>query len=122
MVLRPWRLLRRAIAHLQYREQAQAISEYTLLIAALAVLLIVGMLFLTSKIDDLFSDTGSPSPGILRPPTASVCNPNYAGACVPLDPPDLDCTDLRALGVPLPVRVVGSDPLGLDPDGDGFGC
>jgi Flp pilus assembly pilin Flp len=122
MLLRPWRRLRRAIAHLQCRERGQTIGEYTLLIAATAVLLIVGMLFLSGKIDNLLSDTGTAPSGILKPPVAAKCNPNYAGACVPLDPPDLDCADLRELGVPLPVRVVGNDPLGLDPDGDGLGC
>jgi hypothetical protein len=34
---------------------------------------------------------------------------------------DLDCADVRALGV-APVRVVGSDPYRLDGDGDGYGC
>ncbi len=37
-------------------------------------------------------------------------------------PPDVDCADLRALGIPLPVAVVGGNPHGLDPDGDGRGC
>jgi Flp pilus assembly pilin Flp len=120
--MRPWRRVRRAIARLHYRQQGQTISEYALLIAGTAVLLIVGMLFLGGKIDNLFSDTGNRPPGILKPPTGVKCDPNYAGACIPFDPPDLDCADLRALGVPLPVRVVGSDPLGLDPDGDGLGC
>jgi micrococcal nuclease len=41
---------------------------------------------------------------------------------VPPYPPDLDCADLRALGIPLPVRVVGSDPHRLDGDHDGLGC
>jgi endonuclease YncB( thermonuclease family) len=57
----------------------------------------------------------------LVPPTGS-CDPNYAGACVPPSPPDLDCPQLRALGLALPVRVVGSDPHRLDADGDGLGC
>ena len=50
------------------------------------------------------------------------CDPNYAGACVPPYPPDLDCPDLRARGLRLPVRVVGSDPHRLDGDRDGLGC
>jgi micrococcal nuclease len=50
------------------------------------------------------------------------CDPNYSGGCVPPYPPDLDCADLRALGVPLPVRVVAQDPHRLDGDGDRLGC
>ena len=53
-------------------------------------------------------------------PTRS-CDPNYAGGCVPPNPPDLDCADIRAMGI-APVRVVGSDPHRLDGDGDGLGC
>jgi endonuclease YncB( thermonuclease family) len=54
-------------------------------------------------------------------PPGSGCDPNYAGACVPPSPPDLDCADIRARGL-APVRVVGSDPHRLDGDGDGLGC
>jgi micrococcal nuclease len=61
------------------------------------------------------------APVPLVPPSGS-CDPNYTGACVPRHPPDLDCPDLRALGLALPVRVVGSDPHRLDGDGDGLGC
>jgi micrococcal nuclease len=50
------------------------------------------------------------------------CDPNYAGACVPPYPPDVDCADLRARGIAAPVRVVGADPHHLDGDGDGLGC
>ena len=56
----------------------------------------------------------SPSPG-------QRCDPNYAGGCVPPYPPDLDCADIRALGI-APVRVIGSDPHRLDGDHDGWGC
>lgn len=55
-------------------------------------------------------------------PTAGKCDPNYKGACVPPFPPDLNCPDLRDLGLELPVEVVRSDPHGLDGDGDGLGC
>jgi endonuclease YncB( thermonuclease family) len=55
-------------------------------------------------------------------PPSGGCDPNYAGACVPRYPPDVDCGDLRSLGLALPVRVVGSDPHRLDGDGDGLGC
>ena len=50
------------------------------------------------------------------------CDPSYTGGCVPPYPPDLDCADVRALGIRTPVRVVGSDPHRLDGDGDGLGC
>ena len=49
------------------------------------------------------------------------CDPNYTGGCVPRYPPDVDCADVRALGI-APVRVVGRDPHRLDGDDDGFGC
>jgi endonuclease YncB( thermonuclease family) len=53
--------------------------------------------------------------------SSGTCDPNYAGGCVPPAPPDLDCADIRALGI-APVRIVGADPHRLDGDGDGFGC
>lgn len=43
------------------------------------------------------------------------CDPSYT-PCVPLYPPDLDCADTG------PVTVHGSDPHGLDADGDGVAC
>jgi micrococcal nuclease len=65
---------------------------------------------------------GAPSttPRPLVHPRGS-CDPNYTGACVPPYPPDLDCKDIRALGL-APVRSIGSDPHRLDGDGDGWGC
>ena len=54
-------------------------------------------------------------------PSASSCDPNYAGGCVPPYPPDLDCDDIRRMGI-APVRVIGADPHRLDGDGDGLGC
>ena len=50
----------------------------------------------------------------------SQCDPNYAG-CIPLFPPDLNCTDIKRLGL-APVRVIGRDVHRLDADGDGLGC
>ncbi len=50
---------------------------------------------------------------------AGNCHPSYT-PCLPVVG-DLDCADVRALGV-APVRVAGSDPYRLDGDGDGFGC
>lgn len=120
MHLRPWTRLRSAIAGLRYGERGQTSTEYALLIAMAAVILIVAIMFLGGKVSDRFRGTGSET-GILEPPTVQ-CDPNYADACVPPFPPDLDCADLRALGLPLPVRVVSGDPHGLDPDGDGLGC
>lgn len=49
-----------------------------------------------------------------------ACDPNYEG-CIPLFPPDLNCTDIKRLGL-APVRVIGSDVHRLDADGDGIGC
>ena len=48
------------------------------------------------------------------------CDPNYAG-CIPLFPPDVDCTDIKRLGL-APVKVIGKDVHKLDRDGDGKGC
>jgi hypothetical protein len=50
----------------------------------------------------------------------SGCDPNYQG-CIPVFPPDLDCGEIRSLGL-APVRVTGKDVHGLDRDGDGVGC
>jgi endonuclease YncB( thermonuclease family) len=60
--------------------------------------------------------------GTARGFVGAGCDPNYAGGCVPPYPPDDDCADLRARGIPTPVRVVGDDPHHLDGDGDGLGC
>lgn len=67
-------------------------------------------------------DTGAGRGGGARGFGAIGCDPNYAGGCVPPYPPDVDCADLRARGIPTPVRVVGADPHHLDGDGDGLGC
>lgn len=52
--------------------------------------------------------------------TGSNCDPNYQG-CIPLSPPDLDCPDLKRLGL-APVKVIGVDVHRLDRDGNGVGC
>jgi micrococcal nuclease len=67
--------------------------------------------------------TPSPPPPTPTPPPSN-CDTHYAGACVPPYPPDLNCADLRALGLSLPVQVVviGQDPHELDRDEDGLGC
>lgn len=50
--------------------------------------------------------------------SSKKCDPNYAGACIPPYPPDVDCGDLSARGF----RVVGRDVHRLDRDGDGIAC
>ncbi|GIJ23614.1 G5 domain-containing protein [Micromonospora lutea] len=55
---------------------------------------------------------------------ARQCDPNYAGACVPIAS-DVDCAGGSGNGpayVSGPVRVIGSDIYDLDRDGDGIGC
>ncbi len=101
------------------REVGQSTVEYGLIIGAIAVVLIVGMLFLAGKVEDLFTG-GSDSP-IFRPPVAA-CDANYSGACIPPPPPGLDCDDLQRMGIGAEVRVVGEDPHDLDGDGDGIAC
>lgn len=51
-----------------------------------------------------------------EPEPAADCDPNYSG-CVSPFPPDVDCADVSG-----PVTVTGSDPHGLDRDGDGVAC
>ncbi|ASY26186.1 thermonuclease family protein [Candidatus Planktophila versatilis] len=48
------------------------------------------------------------------------CDPNYAG-CIPLFTSDLDCADIKRLGL-APVKVIGIDVHKLDRDGDRVGC
>ena len=121
VLLAPYRRCRRAIGNLCDRADGQTITEYALILAAIAVVLILALVSFGGKVEDLFTDDAQKSqPGTLKPPVAQ-CDPNYA-ACIPPPPPDLDCSDIQALGIPIPVRVIGSDPHGLDPDGDGYGC
>ena len=56
-----------ALYSLRHRQEGQGLVEYGLIIASIAILLIVAMLFLAGKIDDLFHETGSKvdSPGPL---------------------------------------------------------
>lgn len=48
------------------------------------------------------------------------CDPNYK-ECLPIYPPDIDCTDVKRLGL-APVHVIGKDVHKLDRDGNGVGC
>ena len=66
-------------------------------------------------------DTRHSGPLTNDQPSSGKCDPNYSGGCVPLYPPDVDCADIRALGI-APVRVIGKDVHRLDGDGDGLGC
>lgn len=50
----------------------------------------------------------------------SGCDPNYQG-CIPPYPPDLDCKDIKRLGL-APIRITGVDVHKFDGDGDGIGC
>lgn len=52
--------------------------------------------------------------------TNAMCDPNYLG-CIPPYPPDLDCTDIKRMGL-APIRVIGVDVHKFDGDGDGIGC
>ena len=47
------------IANARQREEGQTFVEYALLLAGIAILLIVAIIFLKDKIAKLFSDTGS---------------------------------------------------------------
>lgn len=56
--------------------------------------------------------------------TASNCDPNYSGVCVPVAS-DVDCAGGSGNGpayVSGPVNIVGRDIYDLDRDGDGVGC
>lgn len=70
-----------------------------------------------------WTDTrGSSSAG--QQATATSCDTNYEGACVPIAS-DVDCSGGSGNGpayVRGPVYVVGSDIYGLDRDNDGVGC
>ncbi len=54
---------------LRHRQEGQGLVEYGLIIASIAILLIVAMLFLAGKIDRLFSNTGTSvtNPGAITP-------------------------------------------------------
>lgn len=79
---------------------------------------------------DAFGDPlNEPAPEPTQPETAEPepsggggaggkCDPNYAGACIPPFPPDINCTDIDAQGF----QVVGEDVHGFDADDDGIGC
>jgi endonuclease YncB( thermonuclease family) len=55
-------------------------------------------------------------PFVAQPKPQKNCAPGYS-PCIRPYPPDLDCPDIGH-----PVQVTGSDPHGLDRDGDGVAC
>ena len=64
----------------------------------------------------------TPKP-VAAPPSA--CDPSYPDVCLKDGIGDYDCSSGSGNGpnyVAGPVRVVGSDPFGLDANHDGFGC
>ncbi len=50
--------------------------------------------------------------------TSGNCDPSYEGACVPNDGADYNCADINGTDF----QSVGTDPHGLDRDGDGIAC
>ncbi len=52
------------------------------------------------------------------PTSASTCDPSYPDVCIKSPPPKLKCGDIQSKNI----KVVGSDPYGLDGDNDGIGC
>jgi len=56
--------------------------------------------------------------------SGAACDPNYEGACLDPNAADYDCAGGSGNGPEYTgrVTVVGSDPYGLDADGDGIGC
>ncbi|HEY7100265.1 MAG TPA: hypothetical protein VH573_01350 [Mycobacteriales bacterium] len=67
----------------------------------------------------------SPTPAPKPAPAPSTCDPSYVGQCLKDGIGDYDCSSGSGNGpnyVYGTVRVVGSDPFGLDRDGDGLGC
>lgn len=71
------------------------------------------------RADRLAKDFACPEPAREPRPRAGgggSCAPGYR-PCIPPYPPDLDCADVDG-----PIYVSGSDPHGLDADGDGIAC
>lgn len=57
-----------------------------------------------------------PKPQPMAQVPANNCAEGYS-PCIPPYPPDVDCSDVNG-----PIYVTGSDPHGLDADGDGVAC
>ncbi len=69
----------------------------------------------TTRPDPSARSTPAPAPAA---PRAPGCDPNYAGACIPVYPPDVDCNEIADRNF----RVVGTDVDHLDVDHDGIAC
>ena len=72
----------------------------------------------TTKLEPNFAVTTSNV--VVSSANTTKCDPNYEG-CIPSYPPDLDCSDIKKLGL-APVKIKGQDVHKLDRDGDGIGC
>jgi pilus assembly protein Flp/PilA len=59
LLLRAQVRVQTTISSLRQRQEGQGLVEYGLIIASIAILLIVAMLFMAGKIDNLFSNTGT---------------------------------------------------------------
>ncbi len=75
-------------------------------------------------VDVWFAQSFGPIVAPVPQEPSSSCDPNYSGACVPVDS-DVDCAGGSGNGpsyVSGPVTVIGDDIYGLDRNGDGVGC
>ena len=102
------------------RESGQTTTEYAVFVALFAIAAIAAIVLLRSTVSDAFARGGS-EVGTFRPPAAQ-CDARYANGCVPAYPPDIDCSDLQALGITNVTLTGPDDPHNLDPDGNGIGC
>jgi micrococcal nuclease len=67
------------------------------------------------------TDTPAGAVGAATTPSTAApsgCDPNYAGACVPVSSSDLDCADVGVRNF----QVVGNDPHNFDGDHDSTAC
>ena len=79
----------------------------------------------TTKADPANPAPRQPPPPAEQPPVTPTppasggpCDPNYAGACIPVYPPDVNCTEIPDRNF----RVVGTDVHRFDVDHDGIAC
>ena len=80
LLMRPPARVQTTIAGLRDRQGGHTIIEYALILASLAIIMAVSVLFFAGKVDHLFSKKET-SPSVMRPPTAR-CDPNDSGHCV----------------------------------------
>ncbi len=104
-------------------ESGQTGTETAVLVGLVALGLIIALIVFRGSLTDALTGSGKETEGAFTPPKPAVCDSSYPGACVPPAPPDLDCDDLRDLGIAGGIPLAGeADPHGLDSDGDGVGC